>query len=118
MISFNKFKKFNLFLFKSFHCTSTALKKHSLPSIYSLCSGWNGRSAVAVVRISGSKCLDVIEGLTLKKSNELEPRKMYLRYFYDPKTREKIDKGLLVWFKGKFFFKSNFRHKMLIVISK
>jgi len=28
-----------------------------------------------------------------------EPRKMYLREIVHPVTREKIDKGLVVWFK-------------------
>jgi tRNA U34 5-carboxymethylaminomethyl modifying GTPase MnmE/TrmE len=100
MISNGYFKKLNFFIYKSFHSSSFHLKNQHLPSIYSLSSGWNGRSAVAVIRISGSKCLKVIEALTLKKCDNIESRKMYLRDFYDPITNEKIDKGLMVLFRG------------------
>jgi tRNA U34 5-carboxymethylaminomethyl modifying GTPase MnmE/TrmE len=84
------------FLKKNLH---TSIKP-TLPSIYALTTGLNSRCGVAVVRISGAKCLDIIKGLTLKTGENLEPRKMYLRDFYDPISKEKIDKGLLVWFKG------------------
>ena len=74
MISSVYFKKLNLFIYKSFHSSGFYLNNQHLPSIYSLSSGWNGRSAIAVVRISGSNCLKVIEGLTLKKFMDANQR--------------------------------------------
>jgi hypothetical protein len=75
----------------------------NLASIFALTSGSNQRCAVAVFRISGKKCLQTIEKLTLKKCDHLEPRKMYLRDIYHPKSKEKVDKSLIVWFKGLNF---------------
>jgi tRNA modification GTPase len=68
-------------------------------SIYALASGTNQRSAVAIVRVSGKQCLEVIETLTRNKSL-LEPRKMYLRDLFHPIENVKIDKSLVVWFKA------------------
>ena len=102
-----------------FNTSSYVLKNPQLPSIYALATGLNGRSGVAVVRISGAKCLDVIKRLTLKQYENLEPRKMYLRDFYDPITKEKIDKGLLVWFKGKWSqFSPSINHYIIIFVNR
>ncbi len=71
----------------------------ALPSIYALTSGTNQPCGIAVVRLSGSKCLEVIGKMT-KNLSSIEPAKMYYKNIYHPKTNVKIDKGLIVWFKG------------------
>lgn len=80
-------------------------KRFRSTTIYALASGSNQRCGVAVVRLSGTNCVDILSKLTKnKKENVYEPRKMYLRDIWHPVTLEKIDKGLVVWFKGTFFF--------------
>jgi tRNA U34 5-carboxymethylaminomethyl modifying GTPase MnmE/TrmE len=65
--------------------------------IYALASG-SQRSGLAVVRLSGKKSYEVLTQMT-GGQKKYEPRKMYLREIVHPVTREKIDKGLVVWFK-------------------
>lgn len=68
--------------------------------IYALASG-SQRSGLAVVRLSGKSSYDVLEKMTGKSADKLyEPRKMYLKEIIHPVTKDKIDKGLVVWFKG------------------
>jgi tRNA U34 5-carboxymethylaminomethyl modifying GTPase MnmE/TrmE len=79
-------------------------KRYRSTTIYALASGSNQRCGVAVVRLSGTNCVDILSKLTKnKKENVYEPRKMYLRDIWHPVTSEKIDKGLVVWFKGLHF---------------
>lgn len=86
-------------LFKIFNIKGIYQNTILKSSIYALASGTNQRSAVAIVRISGKKCLEVIETMTKKKAI-LEPRKMYLRDLYHPIENLKIDKSLVVWFQA------------------
>lgn len=71
--------------------------------IYALASG-SQRSGLAVVRLSGKQSYDVLTQMTntnkTNKPSEYEPRKMYLKEIINPVSKEKIDKGLVVWFKG------------------
>lgn len=76
------------------------VKRYNASSIFALASGSNQRCGVAVIRLSGKSTVNVLLKLTNKKENIFEPRKMYLRDIWDPIRKEKIDKSLVVWFKG------------------
>ena len=75
-------------------------RNNSSTTIYALASGLNQKCGVAVVRLSGKNCMDILLKLTKKDFNDYEPRKMYLKNIWHPKTATKIDKGMIVWFKG------------------
>jgi tRNA modification GTPase len=65
-------------------------------TIAALASG-GGRSAVAIIRISGPRTRFVLEttlGVLPK------PRQASLRTIHDPESREVIDQGLVLWFPG------------------
>jgi len=66
-------------------------------TIYALSTG-PGISGVAIVRVSGSETLKVIELLTNKKIPK--PRLATLRKFNKINTSELIDEGILLWFPG------------------
>lgn len=87
--------------------SSTTVISTSSTTIYSLASGFNQRCSVAVVRLSGKHCLGVLQRMTVNKKeakiNTFEPRKMYFRDIWHPISKEKIDKCLVVWFKGVYF---------------
>lgn len=59
-----------------------------------------GRSAVAVVRISGSKSKEIIHKIARIKEDQLVPRKAILRTLVDPVSGELLDRGLVLWFPG------------------
>lgn len=79
---------------------SNVLRKNHT-SIYALASGHNQKCGVAVVRLSGKSTLDVLAKLTDKNRNSYKPRMMYVRNIWHPISKDKIDKCLVVWFKGK-----------------
>lgn len=91
-----------LFPFKKIEFKNLIFWRYNATSIYALASGSNQRCGVAVVRLSGKSTLDVLHKLTNKneKACNYEPRKMYLRELWHPLSKEKIDKSLVVWFKG------------------
>ncbi|XP_011869079.1 PREDICTED: tRNA modification GTPase GTPBP3, mitochondrial [Vollenhovia emeryi] len=66
-------------------------------TICALSSG-HGKCGVAVMRMSGSRSLEVLQKMT--SISKLEPRKAYLRKIRDPETGEVIDNGLCLWFPG------------------
>ena len=75
--------------------------RYNATSIFALASGANQRCGVAVVSLSGRATLNVL--LSLSKSADLtsfEPRRLYLRNLWHPVTHEKIDRAIVVWFKG------------------
>ena len=86
--------------------STTTVIPTSSTTIYSVASGFNQRCSVAVVRLSGKHCLDVLHRLIANrqaaKIDAFEPRKMYLKDIWHPISKEKIDKCLIVWFKGAF----------------
>jgi hypothetical protein len=84
-------------------CKQLRTYSTSLPSIYALASGMRQPCGIAVVRISGTKCLKIIEKMT-NISTDLEPTKMYYKNIYHPKSNVKIDKALVVWFEGQLHF--------------
>lgn len=62
-----------------------------------------GKCGVAVIRVSGSKAYDVATYVAGFKKPP-EPRKVHLRRFRDPETKEIIDHGLFFYFVGIIFF--------------
>lgn len=85
---------------KKLYSSTSNSQSTILPTIYALTTGLNRRCAVAVIRVSGTKCINVMSKLILDDVNKLEPRKMYLKDLYHPVNKEKIDKALVVWFKS------------------
>ena len=65
-------------------------------TIFALASG-GGRSAIAVVRISGPGTLPAIELLAGVRP---EPRRATLAAVHDPDTGDVLDRGLVLWFPG------------------
>jgi tRNA modification GTPase len=57
-----------------------------------------GRSAIAVIRLSGPACADVCRRLT--KRPLPAPRRAALRRLCDPASGQAIDQGLVLWFPG------------------
>jgi tRNA modification GTPase len=57
-----------------------------------------GRSAIAVIRLSGPACADVCRRLT--KRRPPAPRRATLRHLRDPASGQAIDHGLVLWFPG------------------
>jgi tRNA modification GTPase len=68
----------------------------SATTIYALATG-AGRSAIAVIRLSGEKTRHVLEGLAGGVPAAREAR---LTRFVDPGSGEALDQGLLLWFPG------------------
>lgn len=93
------------------NCHSTILKNVRLATthrqqqqqqhtIYALASGQAQKCGVAVIRLSGNSSLQIMSKLTKHSSTSYKPRVMYFRDIWHPVTKEKLDKGLVVWFKG------------------
>ena len=57
-----------------------------------------GRSAIAVIRLSGPACADVCRRLTKRRLPA--PRRAALRRLRDPASGQAIDQGLVLWFPG------------------
>lgn len=57
-----------------------------------------GRSAIAVIRLSGPACVDVCRRLTKRRLPA--PRRAALRRLCDPASGQAIDQGLVLWFPG------------------
>lgn len=76
--------------FQSLNCTIYALSTNIK----------NVGSAIAVVRVSGPKSSDVIDQLTIGNSirSQNNPRKAIVQKLYDFKSRELIDRGMMIWF--------------------
>ena len=85
---------------------STNFKLLNETCIYAIASGTNQRCGLAVVRLSGKNSIKILSILT--KTNEFEARKIYLKSLIHPVTSDKIDRGLVVCFKGVYysFYKS------------
>ncbi len=66
-------------------------------TIYALSSG-PGLSGIAVIRVSGSDTLKVLKNMTNLQIPD--PKFASLRKFINPKTREIIDEGILLWLPG------------------
>lgn len=71
-------------------------------TIYALSTPF-GKSAVAVVRLSGSLCLPVLQRLA-PNLPQVEPRRAHLVTLIDPSTSSYIDKALAFYFKAPMSF--------------
>jgi tRNA modification GTPase len=65
----------------------------SQDTIFAPASG-AGRAAIAVVRLSGSRTRDVLEGMA---GGVPAPRRMVLRILRDPSSGEALDRALVLW---------------------
>jgi len=74
-------------------------------TIFALATGYQIRSGVAIIRVSGSLATQSLLKLT-KESNieKFQPNKLYLKKIYDYKTNDLIDQCMTVWFKGRNFY--------------
>ncbi len=63
----------------------------------------HGVGAIAIVRISGQKALDIASKMTKRDKNSFVPRYAYLMNIYDSKNRV-IDKGIVIYFKAPYSF--------------
>jgi tRNA modification GTPase len=72
-------------------------------TIFALCSA-RGKSGVAVFRVSGPESTRVLSEFTNLDSQEITPRKLYFTKIYDPITKNLIDEGMAVFFKGAASF--------------
>lgn len=65
-------------------------------TIFALASA-HGRAGVAVFRVSGPQAFEAVRALC-HPSGVPEPRKAVRRYLVDPKTQDKIDHAVVLWF--------------------
>ena len=63
----------------------------------------HGVGAIAIVRVSGQKALDIASKMTKRDKNSFTPRYAYLMNIYDSKNRV-IDKGIVIYFKAPYSF--------------
>jgi len=66
-------------------------------TIYALSSG-PGISGIAVIRVSGDKAKDILKLIT--KSKFPKERVATYRQIINPETKELIDEGIVIWFRG------------------
>ncbi|KAG2392660.1 hypothetical protein C9374_011385 [Naegleria lovaniensis] len=78
-------------------------------TIYAMASGFSSSCAVSVIRVSGSRAMEVVKRMTRLDSKQLETRRAYYCSLYDPVSKNSsnialnavpIDKILLLFFKG------------------
>ena len=72
-------------------------------TIYALSTVY-GKSGVAVVRISGTNALRTLEQMTALNIQTLAPRHAYFCTLLSTKTKEPIDKVLVLYFKAPYSF--------------
>uniref|UniRef100_G3NYB4 5-taurinomethyluridine-[tRNA] synthase subunit GTPB3, mitochondrial n=1 Tax=Gasterosteus aculeatus aculeatus TaxID=481459 RepID=G3NYB4_GASAC len=72
-------------------------------SIFALSSG-HGRCGVAVVRASGPASATALRCMTGLRCNLPPPRKALLRSITDPRSKEVLDRGLVLWFPAPHSF--------------
>ncbi len=73
-------------------------------TIFALATGYQIRSGVAIIRVSGPLARESLLKLTKETNIEkFQPKKLYLKKIYDYKTNDLIDQCMTVWFKGRNF---------------
>ncbi|XP_055799714.1 tRNA modification GTPase GTPBP3, mitochondrial isoform X3 [Salvelinus fontinalis] len=72
-------------------------------TIFALSSG-HGRCGVAVVRVSGPASSMVLSNMAGLTQALPPPRTALLRRITDPQSKELLDRGLVLWFKGPHSF--------------
>lgn len=63
----------------------------------------HGKCGVAVIRVSGSMTSTIIEKMG-RYSQTPKPRQALLRTLVDPKTQDKLDSALVLWFPAPHSF--------------
>ena len=58
-----------------------------------------GRSAIGVIRLSGSRSLELARLLVRDDSFRPKPTNVVLRNIYDPVTDDRLDQGLITYFE-------------------
>ena len=88
-------------------------------TIFAQCTA-PGKAGVAIFRLSGLKSFESLEQIIDAKLDGLEPRKVYFKRIYNPKTKKlylffkgKINKNLSYKEELKDFFKQNNQSKIL-----
>ena len=66
------------------------------PTVYAMSTPSNQRSAIGIVRISGSHSKHILELLTPKKS--IVPRRPMVRSLYDPSSGVMLDEAIAIYF--------------------
>ena len=72
-------------------------------TIFAQCSA-SGRAGVAVFRLSGPKAAMALGQLIGEDVSAFEPRKLYFKKLYNPKTNTQIDESMVVFFAGSSSF--------------
>ncbi len=72
-------------------------------TIYALSTVF-GKSGVAVIRISGDQSLNVISNLTNIDTTKIKPRYTYFTDIINKKTKEILDKSLVIYFNSPYSF--------------
>ena len=72
-------------------------------TIYALSTVF-GKSGVAVIRISGEDVLSVISQITELNIHTIKPRYAYFTNIINPKTKDILDKSLVIYFKSPYSF--------------
>lgn len=86
-------------MFPLLRLLNVSIRRHySSPTIYAL-STHLARSAIGVVRVSGSQCGHIYQTLT-KKSQLPKPRVATVRKLYQPQLGVLLDEALLLYFSG------------------
>jgi hypothetical protein len=88
-----------------------SLERYSstLSTIFALATGYQVRSGVAIIRVSGLLARESLLKLTKETTiDKFQPNKLYLKKIYHYQTNELIDQCMTVWFKGKTFRLMNF----------
>lgn len=84
-------------------CDGVSDRLADAETIFALSSG-HGRCGVAVVRVSGPASLTALRTMAGLRDKPLPPRAAQLRNITDPKTKEVLDRGLVLWFPGPHSF--------------
>ena len=63
-----------------------------------------GRSGIGVIRLSGSKSLEITRKLAYDDNFVPEPRTAHLKNLHDPETGDTIDEALITYFKAPHSF--------------
>lgn len=75
----------------------------NLPTIYALATSSLQKSAIAIIRVSGSQSSYIYQKLTKRPDNNLLPRKSYLRKIYNAQGSF-IDESMILFFQGPHSF--------------
>jgi hypothetical protein len=97
----------------STRCSSTS------STIFALATGSQIRSGVAIIRISGSSATQALLSLTNETDlTVFRPNQLYLRKIYHNRTKDLLDRCMVVWFKGRILLVNNQYASSFVYYSK